>query len=140
MIDLFRHRLHNQHLTAPGLAAPEDIVAWLGAVQSQDFLGAKWSVGQRVAKGTDAMVEEAFNRGRILRTHVLRPTWHFVALADIRWMLELTAPHVRRFNAVHLAQGGGGRSHLRCEDVAAPTTDGYKGRCLRKNPTHKSVT
>lgn len=99
MIDLLRHRLHNQHLTTPGLAAPEDVVAWLGAVQSQDFLGAKWSVGQRVAKGTDAMVEEAFNRGRILRTHVLRPTWHFVAPADIRWMLELTAPHVRRFNA-----------------------------------------
>jgi hypothetical protein len=50
-------------------------------------------------KGTDALVEDAFNRGAILRTHLLRPTWHFVAPADIRWMLELTAPHIQRFNA-----------------------------------------
>jgi hypothetical protein len=97
--DFVRHRLRNQRLTGPGFAAPADVVAWLGAVQSQDYPGAKWSVGQRVAKGTDAMVEDAFNRGHILRTHVLRPTWHFVTPADIRWMLELTAPHVRRFNA-----------------------------------------
>ena len=96
---LVNHRLRNQHLTGPGLDQPEDVVSWLGAVQSQDYLGAKWSVGQRVAKGIDAKVEEAFNRGRILRTHVLRPTWHFVAPADIRWMLELTAPHVHRLNA-----------------------------------------
>jgi hypothetical protein len=98
-LGLVRHRLRNQRLTGPGFAAPEDVVACLGAVQSQDFLGAKWSVGQRVVRGTDAMVEESFNRGRILRTHVLRPTWHFVTPADIRWMLELTAPHVRRLNA-----------------------------------------
>lgn len=71
----------------------------LCAVQSQDYSGAKWSVGQRVRNGTDAMVEQAFTSGRILRTHVLRPTWHFVTPADIRWILELTAPHVHRLNA-----------------------------------------
>lgn len=96
---LLRHRFRNQRLTGPGFAAPADVVAWLGAVQSQDYPGAKWSVGQRVVKGTDAMVEDAFNRGAILRTHLLRPTWHFVAPADIRWMLDLTAPHVHRLNA-----------------------------------------
>ena len=96
---LLRHRFRNQRLTGPGFAAPAEVVAWLGAVQSQDYPGAKWSVGQRVAKGTDAMVEEAFNRGDILRTHLLRPTWHFVAPDDIRWMLELTAPHIHRLNA-----------------------------------------
>lgn len=43
---------------------------------------------------TDARIERAFDQGQILRTHVMRPTWHFVAPADIRWMLELTAPRV----------------------------------------------
>ncbi len=66
----------------------------VGAVQSQDYAGAKWSLGQRVRNGTDAAVEAAFAAGSILRTHVLRPTWHFVTPADIRWMLRLTAPHV----------------------------------------------
>ena len=96
---LLRHRFRNQRLTGPGFATPADVVAWLGAVQSQDYLGAKWSVGQRVVKGTDALVEDAFNRGTILRTHLLRPTWHFVAPADIRWMLELSAPRIHRLNA-----------------------------------------
>lgn len=56
---------------------------------------AKWAVGLRLPGATDASVEKAFNEGLILRTHVLRPTWHFVAPADIRWMLALTAPRVR---------------------------------------------
>ena len=43
---------------------------------------------------TNAGIEEAFNRGAILRTHLMRPTWHFVAHDDIRWLLELTAPRV----------------------------------------------
>ncbi|MGH7629908.1 MAG: winged helix DNA-binding domain-containing protein [Gemmatimonadales bacterium] len=70
----------------------------LGAAQSQDYLGAKWSIGQRVRNGTDAGLDEAFAAGRILRTHILRPTWHFVTPADIRWMLRLTAPHVLALN------------------------------------------
>ena len=73
MPGLLRHRFRNQRLTGPGFASPAEVVAWLGAVQSQDYPGAKWSVGQRVVKGTDAMVEDAFNRGDILRTHLLRP-------------------------------------------------------------------
>ena len=48
---------------------------------------------------TDAGIQEAFNGGKILRTHILRPTWHFVAPADIRWMLALTAPRIRAFCA-----------------------------------------
>ena len=66
-----------------------------GAVQAQDFDGAKWAVGQRVANARDATVERAFQDGGILRTHVLRPTWHFVAPEDIRWMLALTGPRVK---------------------------------------------
>jgi hypothetical protein len=63
-------------------------------VQSQDFEAAKWALALRMPSATNAGVEEAFNRGTILRTHLLRPTWHFVAYDDIRWLLALTAPRV----------------------------------------------
>ena len=63
------------------------MVAWLGAMQAQDFAAAKWALGLRLQRSTDAEVEKAFNDGAILRTHVMRPTWHFVAPADIRWLL-----------------------------------------------------
>jgi hypothetical protein len=73
------------------------VVAWLGAVQAQEYGPAKWGLALRSPGGTtDAAVERAIDRGRILRTHLLRPTWHFVTPADIRWMLELTAPQVHR--------------------------------------------
>ena len=67
---------------------------WLGAVQAQVYGDAKWALGLRMQRSADAQIEAAFSEGRILRTHVMRPTWHFVAPADIRWMLALTAPRV----------------------------------------------
>jgi hypothetical protein len=75
--------------------SPEEVVGWLGAVQAQDYYGAKWAVAQRTKSVSDAAVEQAFAEGTILRTHVLRPTWHFVLPADIRSMLALTAPRIR---------------------------------------------
>jgi len=63
-------------------------------VQAQDFNAAKWALGLRMRNATDAVIEEAFNKAEILRTHVMRPTWHFVAPEDIRWLLQLTAPRV----------------------------------------------
>ena len=59
-------------------------------MQSQEFAEAKWSISERTGGLTEAEVDAAFDRGEILRTHVLRPTWHFVTPADIRWMLQ---PH-----------------------------------------------
>lgn len=95
-LDLIRARLHNQLLSQREFSQPGQVVAWLGAVQSQDYAGAKWALAQRLKEPmTDAALDQEFNEGRILRTHVMRPTWHFVAPADIVWMLELTAPRVR---------------------------------------------
>jgi hypothetical protein len=71
------------------------VVSWLGAVQAQDYPGAKWALGLRMQNAADTAIDRAFAAGEIVRTHVLRPTWHFVAPADIRWMLALTAPRVR---------------------------------------------
>ena len=90
-------RLRNQHLTAAFRAEPAALVAHMGAVQAQEFPFAKWGLAQRLGRGrVDADIEQAFTQGRILRTHVLRPTWHFVAADDIRWMLDLTGPRVMR--------------------------------------------
>jgi hypothetical protein len=77
-------------------------VAHLGAVQAQEYPLARWGVGQRASRLTDANVEAAFDAGEILRTHVLRPTWHFVVPADIRWMLALTGPRVLRVMAPYI--------------------------------------
>ena len=95
-MNLLGQRLANQRLAGPSFKTPAEAVARLGAVQSQDYAGAKWAIGQRVRNGTDAAVEDAFNRGEILRLHVLRPTWHFVSPRDLRWMVALTGPRVRR--------------------------------------------
>jgi hypothetical protein len=105
-MDLARRRLAQQHLGHVPHARPEDAVGSLLAVQSQDFSGAKWAVAQRTRGSNDADVQRAFDAGRIVRTHVLRPTWHFVAPADLRWLLELTAPRVHAVNAYYYHQHG----------------------------------
>jgi hypothetical protein len=93
-LDIIRHRLHNQLLSQTKCAEPALVVEQFGAIQAQDYAGAKWALGQRLESATDAAIEKAFSEGKILRTHVMRPTWHFVAPADIRWLLMLTAPRV----------------------------------------------
>ncbi len=93
-LDIARLRLHNQHISTADFEQPVDVVRWMGAVQAQDYEGAKWAVAQRTNGLSNAALEQACTDGTILRTHVMRPTWHFVTPADIRWMLELTAPRV----------------------------------------------
>ena len=95
-IDVVRERLANQFLTGPRLSGPVEVVRRQGAVQAQDYIGAKWAVGMRTLSATHADIEQAVARGDILRTHVLRPTWHFVLPEDIRWMLALTGPRIAR--------------------------------------------
>lgn len=91
-------RLTNQHLVGAKLQKPDEVVAWLGAVQAQEYALAKWGLGLRMEQATDDVIEQAVTDGTILRTHVMRPTWHFVTAADIRWILELTAPRVHMVN------------------------------------------
>lgn len=95
--EVANRRLSNQYITRKGLRQPAEVVAWFGGVQAQEYLPAKWALALRMSAGaTESQIEQAFTEGKILRTHVLRPTWHFVTPADIRWMLELTAPSVHR--------------------------------------------
>jgi hypothetical protein len=135
--DLLPLRLYNQHMTGRPFKSPQEVVAFLGAVQAQDYPGTKWAIAQRMTRITDAALDEALATGAILRTHVMRPTWHFVAPADIRWMLALTGPRVfattasyfrklklddamcARANAAFAAALKGGRQLTRAELSAA---------------------
>ena len=95
-------RLRNQRITRTGFAAPEQVVDWMGAVQAQEYEPATWALALRM-KGNPVRtdIETAFEEGRILRTHVMRPTWHFVTPEAIRWLLDLTGPCVQRRMAVY---------------------------------------
>lgn len=95
-MDIARQRLARTFLTTRPWPTGRDVVRALGAVQAQDYDGAKWALSQRTAGGTDESIEAEFAAGSILRTHVLRPTWHFVDPVDIRWMLALTGPRVKK--------------------------------------------
>ena len=95
-------RLRNQRISRTGFAAPEQVVDWLGAMQAQEYEPATWALALRM-KGSPVRtdIEAAFEEGRILRTHVMRPTWHFVTQEAIRWLLDLTGPCVQRRMAVY---------------------------------------
>ncbi len=100
--DITQARLAQQQVSATRFTTPAGLVEWLGAVQAQDYPMAKWALGLRLSEATDRSVESAIDRGEVLRTHLLRPTWHFVAPADIYWLLELTAPQIRRAQQARL--------------------------------------
>lgn len=92
---LRRLRLRNHWLTGTTRRTPREVVAHFGAIQSQEFDAATWAIGLRALGISQADVIRAYDAGEIVRTHVLRPTWHFVAAADVRWMLALTAGRLR---------------------------------------------
>jgi hypothetical protein len=93
--DVLALRLRNQQLSGYSFQDPADVVRWLGAVQSQDYYGATWALGQRVPGATVDLIDRAFQDGAFVRTHAMRPTWHFVAPADLRWIQMLTGPRVK---------------------------------------------
>src|SRR5580698_6095075 len=96
--DIAKHRLINQQLAGTKFTTAKEMVSHLGAVQAQDYEMAKWAIGIRLST-TEKEIEQAINNGEIIRTHILRPTWHFVSVDDIRWMLALTAPHIKAASA-----------------------------------------
>jgi len=93
--DITTHRLINQQIAGSRFSKPAELVKWMGCIQAQEYPAAKWAIGNRIKGITDAEIESDFNAGHILRTHVLRPTWHFVSPDDIGWMLKLTAPKIK---------------------------------------------
>lgn len=91
-----QQRFINQKINGPDFTSAQELVHWMGAIQAQDYQMAKYAIGVRLKNATNQTIEDAINKAQIIRTHVLRPTWHFVAAEDARWMLELTAKNLNR--------------------------------------------
>jgi hypothetical protein len=93
--DISNIRLISQKIALSEFKTAKEIVSWMGAMQAQDYSMAKWAIGVRLSDTTDAKVESAIDKGEILRTHVLRPTWHFIPADDIYWMLDLSGTKIK---------------------------------------------
>ena len=117
--EILRRRLENQALARAAFRAPEEAVAWFGAVQAQDYLGSLWALGQRTRDATEASVESAETRRAIVRTWPMRGTLHFVAAADARWITRLLAPRVLARNAARIKRQVGVDAAViaRCREV-----------------------
>jgi hypothetical protein len=87
-------RLVSQRIAATKFRFAKETLEWMGAMQAQDFNMSKWGIGLRSLKSTEENIDAAIDSGEIIRTHILRPTWHFVSANDINWMIELTAPRI----------------------------------------------
>jgi len=92
--DIALGRLRAQRIVGRKFERPEEVVQWLGAVQAQDYAGGLWGVGLRLNGATEDEVERAVAERKIVRTWPMRRTLHFVAAADVRWMLRLLTPRV----------------------------------------------
>jgi hypothetical protein len=106
-LDISRYRLYYQHIARAEFEHPGDVVAWFGAVQAQDYLGSLWAVGLRMRKAVEADIEQAIANKTIIRTWPMRGTLHFVAAADVRWMLELLTPRIVSGSGRRLQQQAG---------------------------------
>lgn len=96
---LLRARAAHQRVSGPSFASVEDAVSHFGCVQSQEFTMSKWALARRVDDLTDRSFTESFTSGAVVRTHILRPTWHLVLPRDLGWIMRLTAPRVHRLLA-----------------------------------------
>jgi hypothetical protein len=136
--DIALQRLANQQVAQPAFAQPSEVVAWLGAVQAQDYLGALWAVGLRTPSATEQAIEQALAEKTIVRTWPMRGTIHFVAAADVRWMLELLAPRVVKRSASRRAQLGVDDATLAASaKVVAKALQG--GRQLRRSALYERL-
>jgi hypothetical protein len=130
-MNIASRRLRAQRLSGAPFASVVDVVRWLGAVQSQDFGGAKWALAQRTHGTSDAEVDRLFDSGAVVRTHVLRPTWHFVLPEDVRWLLDLTSPRLLAgLSSRHRALGLDQRTVERAVDLFTESLSG--GRHLTR--------
>ncbi|TWV92979.1 winged helix DNA-binding domain-containing protein [Chitinophaga pinensis] len=93
---LLQQRLTNQQLAIPAFKNAPELVHWCGAIQAQDYEMSKWAVGMRLPHASQQEIEQCIADGQLVRTHVLRPTWHLVHPGDVRWMLELSSPYIRQ--------------------------------------------
>lgn len=141
-MDIAYYRLMNQQLTHSAFSEPGELISWMGCMQAEDYTSAKWAIGNRIPQITDAAIEKAFNEGSFLRAQVLRPTWHFVAPADLGWMLELSAQRIKTgYKKLYSRLDLSSTDLKRSKAIMAKALAGNKGRtraellalCLKVN-------
>lgn len=122
------HQLAEARFERPG-----EVVEWMGAVQAQEYRASKWAIGLRMKGGSREKVSEALRTGEIVRTHVMRPTWHYVAGNDLRWMLKLSGQRIRKTvdqwtksSGVDIPES----LYTKCNDLFVKWLSG--GQCLTK--------
>jgi hypothetical protein len=119
--DIARWRLRSQRLVPPHAASAGEVVGTLLAVQAENAGQAAWAVASRTQNPDRSELAGLLDAGAVVRTHVLRPTWHFVRAEDIGWLLELTAPRVRRLTGQQLRMAHGLDERSTGHAVAAVT-------------------
>jgi DNA glycosylase AlkZ-like len=130
-------RLRRQRLWGAPLGSAAEVVGWLAAVQAQDFFGSKWGLAQRISGTDEAAMDGAFASGEILRTHLLRPTWHFVTPADIRGLLALTGPRVHARSATMYRRVGADTDTMR--RVEAVVQRELTGRAVSRPAVQQAI-
>jgi hypothetical protein len=93
--EISRMRCKNQQVVGSRLSSAEEVSKWMVALQAQDYIMSKWAFGIRVPDSTEEMINNEIDAGRIIRTHVLRPTWHFISADDIYWLIAISHRHIR---------------------------------------------
>lgn len=124
-------RFRAQRLREPDLPDLPAAVGHLLAVQGQELRPTLWGLDRRLARTGRADEPAALavlDDGALLRTHVLRPTWHLVRPDDARWLIELTAPRVVRTMAATERQWGLGDPTVAIDAVADEVATGARTR------------
>jgi hypothetical protein len=106
-LDVARWRLRSQHLVLPHAVSAGEVVGSLLAVQAENPRQAGWAVASRTRNPDQADLTDLLDTGAVVRTHILRPTWHFVRAEDIGWLIELTGARVRRVTGKQLRDAHG---------------------------------
>ena len=118
------YRLIKQQITQTQFETPHELVAWMGAMQGQDYSGVKWSIGLRVPGSTDASIEQALIDKCIVRTWAMRGTLHIVAAQDLRWLVKLLGARV-------IASAASRHRELELDDKTFAHTDDLIAKALR---------
>lgn len=96
-------RAHSQRLWGERFTTPMEAFAHLGAVQSQEYQPSKLTPAMRTVPDGEGLafagptaVDALYDQGAVIRTHVLRTTWHTVPTEDLRMLLAATADRVQQ--------------------------------------------
>ena len=112
------HRLHTQQIAQQQFQQPKELLNWMGAMQAQDYEMSKWAVALRLPDANENKIETALNNGELIRTHILRPTWHIVSAENHRWMMDLSAPQLTRtLNSYNKSVGIDAKTLLKAEKI-----------------------